>query len=542
MGDDIHIALIGRSIVHLGIRDASLGGAANRVHVHRTVNCRAGTRAACVHQERLHRMRPRGVHKQPVIFRRRSGILQALCGGKGILVHEIIQDIAVLYGIVYFVGSGTGGADLRRRTLNSGFRFAVDLIDTDRSPDGCALRRYGKCAYIIGNLLIADGSNCRGFGADIGAVLHESLRLRVDKVYACRTSHAQTAAVIYAATNAHGGDVRMADRTQVKTIAGEAAAGESGRSMGFVTGDAHAHTNSGGLAHGGHGGIGAEIVSGAGFHIEIASGVLDIRAGHFSGHIGRLQPYRCRTVHSRRTISQTHAKTNGGQAGCIGSRDIYLGGIMVNGSAIDYSAVYLTISIANGIISHSTANGRPLGQGKAAGYRQFLRIIFGGYGNTGGILHRAAGKFGLDIIRTAVYRYGTIGGQLLPGSGHTCSHGINTAFILGADGNGLGGIICKLGILYIGAGSVFQTVVGTRQAHCHIAHGHLARHIDILGGGIGIDNAAAHALDLGAADFCRHVIAVSLPAEGTGAAETIRSATSPGSCADGQRLAVRLDI
>ena len=334
----------------------------------------------------------------------------------------------------------------------------------------------------------------------------------------------------------------MAGCSQVKIIAGEAAAGEFCRGICFVTGNTNPHTNGSRLAHGGHGSIGAEIIIRAGFNGKITRGVLDIRIDHFGSHIGRLQPYGCGTVHRRGTIGQAHAEANGGKAGVIRGCNIDFRGIMVNGGAIDSRTIDLTVRVPNGIIRHSAANGCPLGQGKATGYRQFLRIIFGGYGNTGGILHRAAGKFGLDIIRTAVHGYGTISRQLFPGSGHTCSHGINPAFIPGTDGNGLGGIICKLGILYIGAGSVFQTVVGTRQAHRYIAHGHLARHIDILGGGIGIDNAAAHALDLRAADFCRHIIVVCLPAEGTGAAETIRSAATPGSCADGQRLAVRLDI
>ena len=542
MSNDIHIASVSGSIVHLGIRNAGLGRAANQVHIHRAIYSRTCTSAAGIHQEGFHGMGAGGIHQQACVVLGCAGIFQALGGFEDILVHISVEDFVIADRIFDGMGCISRGFNDRIGPLHGSFRLAVNLIDADRSPDSSPLGRNRECPYIVGNLFIADGRDSRGLGADIGTIVDQSLGLRVDKVHGGRTGQAQTAAVIYAAAYAYRGDVCMAGCAQVKIIACEAAAGESGRSMGFVTGDAHAHTNSGGLAHGGHGGIGAEIVSGAGFHIEIASGVLDIRAGHFSGHIGRLQPYGCGTVHRWGTIGQTHAKTNGGQAGCIDSRDIYLGGIMVNGGAIDYSAVYLTISIANSIISHSAANGRPLGQGKAAGYRQFLRIVFGGNGNARGILHRAAGKFGLDIIRTAVYRYGTIGGQLLPGSGHTCGHSINPAFILGTNGNGFRRIICKLRILHISAGGVFQTVVSPSQPRGHIAHGDLACHIDILSGGAGVNDIADHILDIGAADFSPHIIAVGLPAEGACPAKAVRSAAAPGGCTDGQSLAVRFDI
>ena len=426
--------------------------------------------------------------------------------------------------------------------FNSRFRLTVNLVDADRSPDGCPLRRDRECPYIVGNLLIADGRDSRGLGADIGTIVDEGLGLRVDQVHGSRTGQAQTAAVIYAAAYAYRGDVCMAGCAQVKIIAGEAAAGEFGRGMGFVTGDAHAYANGCGLSHCSHGGIGAEIIIGAGLDGNVARRVLDIRIDHLGSHIGRLQPYGGGAVHCRGTVGQPHAKANGGQAGVIRSRDIYLGGIMVNGGATNRGAVDLTVRIANGIISHSTANSYSLGKAKAAGYRQFLRIVFGGNGNARGILHRAAGKFGLDIIRTAVYRYGTIGGQLLPGSGHTCGHSINPAFILGTNGNGFRRIICKLRILHISAGGVFQTVVSPSQPRGHIAHGNLACHIDILGGGAGVNDIADHILDIGAADFSPHIIAVGLPAEGACPAKAVRSAAAPGGCTDGQSLAVRFDI
>ena len=63
VGNDIHIALIGGSIIYLGIRNASLGGAANQVHIHRAIYGRTCTRAAGIHQEGFHGMGAGGIHQ-----------------------------------------------------------------------------------------------------------------------------------------------------------------------------------------------------------------------------------------------------------------------------------------------------------------------------------------------------------------------------------------------------------------------------------------------------------------------------------------------
>ena len=208
-----------------------------------------------------------GIHQQACVVLGCAGIFQALGGFEDILVHISVEDFVIADRILDGMGCISRGFNDRIGPFNSRFRLAVNLIDADRSPDGCPLGRNRECPYIVGNLFIADGRDSRGLGADIGTIVDQSLGLRIDKVHGGRTGQAQTAAIIYAATDAYGGDVCMAGCSQVKIIAGEAAAREFRRGMGFVTGDAHAHTNGGGLAHCSHGGIGAEIIIGAGLDI-----------------------------------------------------------------------------------------------------------------------------------------------------------------------------------------------------------------------------------------------------------------------------------